>query len=172
MGKPEETGKAKKKAKKEKQWWNKPDHELIKDRIDHLKDVYDDAKIEIDEEERPSLYEEMKDNDTRVLNLLDMVLKRRKGLEKEGEFLLVPVYDTDKGEKLASLLKMKTTRRIKLDDYGWAVWDRINGKRDIREIGTYLRERFGDNVEPLYPRLSKFIAYLNHLDLVKIEKKK
>lgn len=157
---------------KEKQWWNKPDHELIKDRIDHLKEVYDRSKIDVDEEERPSLYEDIRERDERVLNLLDMIVKKKKGLKRDGKYLLVPVYDTKRGEKIASVMGLKTTRRIRLDEYGWTVWENIDGGRNVRDIGNGLKERFGEEVEPLYPRLSKFLAYLVHLDLIRLEQGK
>jgi hypothetical protein len=161
-----------KEPNREKQWWNKPDHELIKDRVSHLKGIYNDAKIDVEEDERSSLYEEMKERNPGVLNLLDMTIKKTDDFVRKDEDLLVPVYSSKKGEKIASLLKLKTERKIRLDEYGWAVWDLIDTSDDVREIGIGLKERFGDKVEPLYPRLSKFLAYLVKLELVTIEKKK
>lgn len=139
--------------------------------MDHYKGIMEDAKVKVDEEDRDQIVAEAARRDPRIVNLLDMRIKKRKGLEREDDFLLVPVYDTDRGENIASKLRLKTRRRVKLDDYGWTVWESINGKRDVREIGEILRKRFGDEVEPLYPRLSKFLAYLNSLKLIKIERR-
>lgn len=53
---------------------------------------------------------------------------------------------------------------IHLDAYASYVWLGINGKRDIRELGQYLKRRYKDAAEPLYERLVKFIWILkdNH----------
>lgn len=59
---------------------------------------------------------------------------------------------------------------IELDDFGSFVWEQIDGKRTIYEIGTFVKERFGKEAEPLFERLTKyfhvlrknsFILYLN-----------
>ena len=146
---------------------------MIGERVDHFKGLYNEMKIDVDEKDRPSLVKEAVKRDPRIENLLDAVPFRKNGeLKREGDFLIVPVYESEKGEKIARTLRLKTTRRIRLDDQGWTVWESMDGKRDVREIGRILRERHGEKVEPLYPRLSKFLAYLNTLKLIEIGKKK
>ncbi len=166
-----ESGKKGPGKKKERPWWARPDHEMIGERVDHFKDIYNDMKIDVDDEDRPSLIREAVKRDPRIENLLDAIPFKLNELERKGDFLIAPVYESDKGKKVAKVLKLRTTRKIKLDDQGWTVWDCIDGERDVREIGRILRERHGDKVEPLYPRLSKFLAYLNTLKLVEIGKK-
>ena len=144
---------------------------MISDRVGHFKKLYNDAKIQVDEEDREQIMEEASKRDSRILNLLDMKVVKRRGLGREGDFLLVPMYDSEKGEKIASTLRLKTRRRIRLDKFGWSAWKLIDGKRDVRKIGEGLREEHGEEVEPIYPRLSKFLAYLDSLKLIKIKKK-
>ena len=47
----------------------------------------------------------------------------------------------------------------------------IDGKANIMEIGNKLKEQYGDEVEPLYERLSQFIQILYNNDIVKLKKK-
>ncbi len=156
---------------RERPWWAKSDAELLKDRYNRFKDIYDSHKIEVDDEDRDELVEEATRRDPRIRNLLDFVIVKREGTRRKKEFLLVPIYETSRGKRVARFLKFRTQRKIRLDEYGWTVWELIDGNRDVREIGRDLRERFGEKVEPLYPRLSKFFAYLQHLKLIEIREK-
>lgn len=158
--------------KKERPWWARSDAELVKDRVEKLKGLYDSSKIKVDEEDRQQIIEEAVRSDPRIQNLLDMVISKTDTIGRKDDFLLVPMYSSDKRKKIAKALRLKTLRRIRLDDYGWGVWELIDGKRDVRKIGRLLSNRFGPEVEPLYPRLSKFLAYLQNLELVRIWKKK
>jgi hypothetical protein len=110
---------------------------------------------------------EVKRRDPSIPNLLDAVFVKVLTVEREGEFLKAPVYRSQKGESVAKALRLKTRRRIRLDGYGWAVWELIDGRRTIEEVGEGLKGRFGEEVEPLYPRLAKFITYLANLGLVR-----
>ncbi|MFO8051915.1 MAG: PqqD family protein, partial [Thermoplasmatota archaeon] len=154
---------------KARPWWARTDAELVKDRFGRFREVYDSVKIKVDEEDREPLIREAARIDPRIVNLLDMVPQGRKGIRRKGDFLLVPVYRSRTGERIAGFMGLKTTRRIRLDDYGWMVWKLINGRRDVRRIGRLLRNRYGRDVEPLYPRLSKFLAYLKNLELIRIK---
>lgn len=58
-------------------------------------------------------------------------------------------------------VKRPKTTTLELDEIGSAVWNLINGERNVYEIGQKLKEKFGDEVEPLYERLIMFIRYLN-----------
>ncbi len=155
-----------------KPFWRKSDAELVKDRIGDVRSYLDDRKIKVDEEERDEALRSAAKLDPNVVNLLDMVPVRRKGLERDGDFLKVPVYRSEFGERMAERLDLRTRRGIRLDPYGWAIWELSNGVRDIRKIGELVRRRFGEEVEPLYPRLSKFYAYMVKLELMKISDKK
>ena len=60
---------------------------------------------------------------------------------------------------------------IKLEGYGSDVFRMIDGKANIIEIGSKKKEKYGDEVEPLYERLSQFIQILYNNDIVKLKKK-
>ncbi len=50
--------------------------------------------------------------------------------------------------------------RIHLDAYSSYTWLGINGKRNIEELGSYMKRKYKGKAEPLYPRLIKFIQIL------------
>ncbi|MGA1866361.1 MAG: PqqD family protein [Thermoplasmatota archaeon] len=152
----------------ERPWWARPDDELVKDRIDKVKSWYGSARTEVDEEDRDQLIEEAVRRDPRIQNLLDMIITKEQGINVKGNYLVIPVYRSETGERIAEALGLKTERKIRLDRYGWSVWKLIDGKRDVRKIGGMLSDRFGDEVEPLFPRLAKFLAYLQNLKLIRI----
>lgn len=158
--------------KSERSWWARPDDELVKDRARKIKGWYDSSKIKLDEEDREQIIKEAAKRDPRIRNLLDMVPVKEQDLKRDKGHILIPVYSTKRGEKIAKALRLKTVRRIRLDDYGWCVWDLIDGGRDVRSIGEVLSQRFGEDVEPLYPRLAKFMAYLQNLKLITITENK
>ena len=158
------------KKKKERPWWARTDAELVKDRVDRFKEVYDSMKVDVDDEDRGPIIKEAVKRDPRIVNLLDMVPVGSSDVIRDGEFILLPVYESERGAKIAGKLGLKTQRKSKLDDYGMLVWKLIDGKRDVRKIGQLLKHRFGKDVEPLYPRLSKFLAYLQNLKVIEITK--
>lgn len=155
-----------------KSFWRKSDAELVRDRIKDVRSYLDDRRIRVDEDERDEALRSAAELDPNVVNLLDMVPVRRKGLERDGEFLRVPVYRSKFGERMAERLDLRTKRGIRLDEYGWVIWDLSNGVRDIRKIGELVKKKFGEDIEPLYPRLSKFYAYMVKLELMKITDKR
>jgi len=153
----------------ERPWWRMTDAELIEDRVRHFKKLYEDSKVEVGNKDRDALIEEAVRRDDRIKNLLDTVPRPVENVGRDGDFLTMPVYRSKMGEKVGRSLGLKTTRRIRLDRYGWGVWDAIDGERSVEDIGELLRSRFGQDIEPLYPRLSRFLAYLEALELVRIE---
>lgn len=58
------------------------------------------------------------------------------------------------------LLKRPKTSHIHLDSMGSFVWPLIDGKKDIYHISELVKERFGEEANPLYERLIKFFEIL------------
>lgn len=50
--------------------------------------------------------------------------------------------------------------RINLDLVGTKVWQHIDGKKTVKEIGVLLKGDLGSGVEPVYERLQQFIISL------------
>ena len=58
--------------------------------------------------------------------------------------------------------------RINLDEYGSWVWNQIDGRKTVMEIGEAMRNRFGQEAEPVYPRLGLFINHLARQKLISL----
>ena len=50
--------------------------------------------------------------------------------------------------------------RIKLDDLGSWVWQQIDGKKTVYQIGLELQKAFGSEADPVYDRLGLFMNLL------------
>lgn len=55
---------------------------------------------------------------------------------------------------------------IKLDEYGSFLWKRINGERTVGQLAQQLKEQFGDQAEPLYDRLVKYMQILHNNEFI------
>jgi hypothetical protein len=63
--------------------------------------------------------------------------------------------------------KMKSPDiKLKLDEIGSATWLLMDGIKDVREISKLLLEKFGDKIEPVNQRLTKFLTGLYEQRLI------
>lgn len=60
---------------------------------------------------------------------------------------------------------------IELDDFGTFIWQTMDGKKSIYEIGADVKNQFGEKAEPLYERLSKFMKILHDHHYIVYENK-
>ena len=57
--------------------------------------------------------------------------------------------------------KIPEYKKIELDEYASFVFNQIDGKKSIKEIGEVLEIKFGEKAHPLYERL---LLFLNHIE--------
>lgn len=50
--------------------------------------------------------------------------------------------------------------KLKLDEFGSATWLLLDGSKDVRTISKILLEKFGDRIEPVNQRLTKYLTNL------------
>lgn len=67
------------------------------------------------------------------------------------------------------LFKKPRVSHIHLEEKGSFIWQAINGKDDITEIGKKVKEHFGDEAEPLYERLAEYIGILESNNFIKLK---
>ena len=46
------------------------------------------------------------------------------------------------------------------------LWKRINGERTVGQLAQQLKEQFGDQAEPLYDRLVKYMQILHNNEFI------
>ena len=61
---------------------------------------------------------------------------------------------------------------IELEGMGSFIWNQIDGKRNVYEIGKLVKEKYGQEAEPLYERLSTYIKILHNSCFIVYENKK
>jgi hypothetical protein len=74
--------------------------------------------------------------------------------------ILGPRFKSDFMKKHVGARLKSPYFKIKLDEIGTAVWESIDGQRDIGEIARILRDKFGERIEPCHDRLSMFFTQL------------
>lgn len=60
------------------------------------------------------------------------------------------------------LFKRPKISWIELEGMGSFIWNQIDGKRNVYEIGKLVKEKYGQEAEPLYERLSTYIKTLHN----------
>ena len=90
---------------------------------------------------------------------------------KDGK-VEVKVHNKGVINKLAQLFfKKPKYSYIELDEFGTFVWDHMDGKCSIYDIGTAVKRQFGEKAEPVYERLAQFMKILHNNHFIVYENK-
>ena len=81
-------------------------------------------------------------------------------LSKNGTMQLVVKNDGAFKNFCRYFMHIPEITTIDLDAYGSFVWETIDGKKSIHEIGELMRDVFGTDVEPLYERLCWYMKIM------------
>ena len=105
-------------------------------------------------------------------NLLDYYPGRLLEWELDADervVLLKPRFKNRWAEKV--FVPKLTSRYIKitLDQYGSWVWQRIDGKTTVHQLGDKLVQEFGEKIQPVYERLGLFIKLLARNRFINLE---
>ncbi|MFH1198466.1 MAG: PqqD family protein [bacterium] len=92
-------------------------------------------------------------------------------ITEEGKVtVLVPKFENKFLVKyLVPIMKSKEIK-VKLDEFGSEVWKQIDGQKNISEIGDSLTSKFGEKIQPVEERLTKFLTQLSNGNLISFEK--
>lgn len=104
-----------------------------------------------------------RDSKGETINLLELVPVRTIPWEKSEEGLVVllkPKFRHPFFVKHLLPRQKKPHYRIKLDAIGSFVWEQCDGNRSVKELAENMKGQFGDDVEPLYDRLTLFLQSL------------
>jgi len=108
------------------------------------------------------------------INLLDLIPVRNIKWEKKEDGLIVllkPKFGLAFLKKYVLPRLKKPYFKIKLDPVGSFIWEHCDGSLRVKEVAKNLKDKFGEEVEPLYDRLALFLQSLekNHLIFYKRE---
>ena len=104
-------------------------------------------------------------------NYLDMIPSIKGGLDWDIEDGIVVVHQQNRGFYAGiaqRFFQTPSTSHIRLDEFGSFVWQCIDGKNTVYDIGKTVRSHFGDRAEPVYQRLSQFIKTLENARYVDV----
>lgn len=80
--------------------------------------------------------------------------------------VFVPRYGEGRvGRFLGRFLRNEPVR-LKLDEIGTLTWELCDGSHPVLTIADRLRERFGEEVEPVYDRLAVFFMQMEKREMI------
>ena len=86
----------------------------------------------------------------------------------ENGIVTLDIENTGVFNRIAQkLLKKPKVSHIHLDEMGSFVWPLLDGELSLVEIGKLVEQEFGENANPLYERLAKYISILQSYGFIK-----
>lgn len=98
-------------------------------------------------------------------NYLEKVPMRPTGMQwdtdEQGKVTLY-IENTGVFNRIAQkFFKKPKVTQIHLDETGSFVWPLLDGEKNIIKLGELVKEHFGEEAEPLYPRLAEYFRRLD-----------
>ena len=106
------------------------------------------------------------------INLLELIPVRSVDWIKDEEgkiILLKPKYKSPFIKKHLLPRMKKPNFKVNLDEIGSYLWILIDGEKNVDQIAQLFKKQFGERVEPLYDRLSKFLMNLEKNRFIKFK---
>ena len=108
-------------------------------------------------------------------NYLDLIPERAEGLSWEkGEDNIIVLQTENTG--LFNRMAQKLFRRprftnVHMDKYGSFLWPLLDGEKTVKELAILQKEAFGEEVEPLYPRIVKYFQIMESYHFIRLNGK-
>ncbi len=96
-------------------------------------------------------------------NLLDLIPEQKIQFEESSDGLVTLLKPKFKNKLLVKYLLPRIKKpnfKIKLDQFGSFVWKQCDGKNTVEQISNLLKQKFQDEIDPVYDRLAMFIQSL------------
>lgn len=97
-------------------------------------------------------------------NLLDAIPLRKPKLDWSADDNgIITLNIENKGfwnRVFQKLLNKPKITYIHLDKTGSFLWPLLDGEKTVNDLGVLVKEKFGDEAEPLYERLTEYIKIL------------
>ena len=82
----------------------------------------------------------------------------------------IEVENTGAFNKIAQVVFKKPRKtNVPLDEFGSFVCKQIDGTRTVLDIANLVHAEFGEEAEPLYPRLIKFMQIMKSYEFIELE---
>ena len=109
-------------------------------------------------------------------NYLDLIPERASELswskDEEG-IITLEVENTGVFNRIAQkLFKRPKYTKVHMEKYGSFLWPLIDGERTVMELADLQKEEFGEEVEPLYPRVVKYMQIMESYNFIKLKEEK
>ena len=105
-------------------------------------------------------------------NYLEKIPCHKQGIDwSSTEDGKVTLHIENKGllKRITQILFFKPkVSHIHLDDMGSFIWPLIDGKKSVMDLGEPVKEHFGEEAEPLYPRLATFVQTLESYGFITV----
>lgn len=106
-------------------------------------------------------------------NYLDLIPERSSALtwssDEEG-MIVLEVENTGAFNRVAQkLFKKPKVTKVHMEKYGSFLWPLIDGEKTVMELADLQKEEFGDEVEPLYPRVVKYMQIMESYHFIRFK---
>jgi hypothetical protein len=98
-----------------------------------------------------------------TINYLELIPLRNHNHVVEDTGLisvLVPKFDIKWLDKIMSKIIKSRFFKAKLDEFGTETWLEIDGNKSVLIISEHLQQKFGEKINPVDERLTKFLSEL------------
>jgi hypothetical protein len=97
------------------------------------------------------------------INYLDIIPYRvhKEEIDEKGLVtVLIPKFKKKFANDILTRVGKPHEVRIKLDEFGSETWMQLNGRQNVSAIAKKLVLKFGEKIEPVEERLTKFLTNL------------
>lgn len=106
-------------------------------------------------------------------NYLDLIPERSSALtwsaDEEG-IVVLEVENTGTFNRIAQkLFKKPKVTKVHMEKYGSFLWPLIDGERTVMELADLQKAEFGDEVEPLYLRVVKYMQIMESYHFIRLK---
>lgn len=105
------------------------------------------------------------------INYLDLIPERNEALRWHRDLkerIVLEVENKGIMNKVAqSLFHKPRFTKVHLDKLGTFIWPLIDGTRTVADIADLVKEEFGEEAEPLYPRIVKYFQIVESYSFIK-----
>lgn len=106
-------------------------------------------------------------------NYLDLAPVRSAELTwKRGEdgMIVLEVENTGVFNRIAQkFFKRPKVTKVHMEEYGSFLWPLIDGERSVMELADLQKAEFGEEVEPLYPRVVKYMQIMESYHFIRFK---